>query len=192
MKSRMILSVAVVSGMIASVAQAEPSVSDVTVRQQWPWSRDIVVSYTLGDMGDGVVDLTVTASNGAETFDAAKLSAAISGKRFGVTGNGRHELTIDPARAFGTAAGDVLSEFRVKIAIAASAPGINDELYRIYDLNDGSYESLSRADIMSDTAKYGGYETDFSRIGPGFNTTLPSGEIFIWTGVTNNPAYKTD
>ena len=173
-------------------AFAEASVSDVTVRQQWPWSKDIVVGYTLDGMEDGAVDLTVSATNGAESFDAAKLSAAISGERFGVIGNGRHELMIDPVKALGTVAGDVFSEFRVKIAISASAANINDELYRIYDLADGTFESLSRADIMNHPEKYGPYETDFSKIGPGFNTTLPAEEVFIWTGVTNNPAYKTD
>lgn len=192
MNSRMTFSFTGLMGMVAAVACAAPSVSDVTVRQQWPWSKEIVVGYMLDGVEDGAVDLTVTASNGAETFDAAKLSAAISGKRFGVTGNGRHELTIDPVKAFGTAGGDALSEFRVKIAIEPSATGLTDELYRIYDLDDGSYESLSRADIMNDPAKYGSYETDFSKIGPGFNTTLPAEDVFIWTGVTNNPAYKTD
>ena len=43
------------------------------------------------------------------------------------------------------------------------------------------------------TAKYNGkwgtYETDYSRIDPNFTTELD--DVLIWTGVTNNPAYKS-
>ena len=176
---------------VAAVATVNAATVDqVIVRQQWPWSETIKVEYVLSDVSDPV-NISVEATADGVAVDAAKLRAAIVGETYGVSGNGAHTLEIDPAVALGASKAAV-RRFQVRLTTSAAPAILTQELYRIFDLNDGSCESVSRADIMNRPDKYGSYETDFSKIGDGFNTTLDPSEIFIWTGVTNNPDYKTD
>lgn len=176
---------------VAAVATVNAATVDqVIVRQQWPWSETIKVEYVLSDVSDPV-NISVEATADGVAVDAAKLRAAIVGETYGVSGNGAHTLEIDPAVALGASKAAV-RRFQVRLTTSAAPANLTQELYRIFDLNDGSCESVSRADIMNRPDKYGSYETDFSKIGDGFNTTLDPSEIFIWTGVTNNPDYKTD
>ena len=172
---------------VASVHAA--TVDQVTVRQQWPWSETVSVSYVLRDAADPVT-VSVEATADGTPVDSAALAAAITGDVYGVT-NGVHAIEINPAIAFG-AAKTTVRHLQVRLTTSAAPAILTQELYRIFDLDDGSFESVSRADIMNNPAKYGTYETDFSKMGDGFNTTLDPSEVFIWTGVTNNPVYKTD
>ena len=175
----------------AAVASAHSATVDqVIVRQQWPWSETIKVEYVLSDVS-APVNISVDATADGVAVDATKLQASLSGDVYGVAKNGACTLEIDPAIAMG-ASMTAVRHFQVRLTTSAAPAGLNDELYRIFDLNDGSCESVSRADIMNRPDKYGAYETDFSKIGDGFTTTLDPSEVFIWTGVTNNPAYKTD
>ena len=174
----------------AALAASAATVDRVIVRQQYPWTETVKVEYVVSGV-TAPVDIVVSAEADGKALDADKVKAALKGDVYGITRNGAGTIEIDPALAMGVARASV-KNLRVTLATTPSAPGMNDELYRIYDLDNGSYESLSRADIMNDPAKYGSYETDFSKIGPGFNTTLPAEDVFIWTGVTNNPAYRTD
>ena len=176
---------------VAAVATVNAATVDqVIVRQQWPWSETIKVEYVLSDVSDPV-NISVEATADGVAVDAAKLRAAIVGETYGVSGNGAHTLEIDPAVALGASKAAV-RRFQVRLTTSAAPANLTQELYRIFDLNDGSCESVSRADIMNRPDKFGAYETDFSKIGDGFTTTLDPSEIFIWTGVTNNPIYKTD
>ena len=175
--------------MAAAAAQAA-TVDQVIVRQQWPWREAIRVEYVLSDVS-APVNVSVEATADGTPVDAAKLAASLSGDVYGVSRNGACALEIDPAVALGASRTSV-RRFQVRLATSPAAANLTQELYRIFDLDDGSCESLSRADIMNRPDRYGTYETDFSRIGPGFNTTLDPDEVFIWTGVTNNPVYKTD
>ncbi|MBQ2631471.1 MAG: SUMF1/EgtB/PvdO family nonheme iron enzyme [Kiritimatiellae bacterium] len=174
--------------VVATVHAA--TVDQVIVRQQWPWSETIKVEYVLSDVS-APVNISVAATADGAAVDAANMRASLSGDVYGVTKNGACTLEIDPAVALGASRASV-RRFQVRLTTSAAPAGITNELYRIFDLNDGSCESVSRADIMSRPDKYGSYETDFSKIGDGFNTTLDPSEVFIWTGVTNNPIYKTD
>ena len=174
--------------VVATVHAA--TVDQVIVRQQWPWSETIKVEYVLSDVS-APVNISVAATADGAAVDAANLRASLSGDVYGVTKNGACTLEIDPAVALGASRASV-RRFQVRLTTSAAPAGITNELYRIFDLNDGSCESVSRADIMSRPDKYGSYETDFSKIGDGFNTTLDPSEVFIWTGVTNNSVYKTD
>ena len=175
---------------VAAVASVHAATVDqVTVRQQWPWSETVSVSYVLRDAADPVT-VSVEATADGTPVDSAALAAAITGDVYGVT-NGVHAIEINPAIAFG-AAKTTVRHLQVRLTTSAAPAILTQELYRIFDLDDGSFESVSRADIMNNPAKYGTYETDFSKMGDGFNTTLDPSEVFIWTGVTNNPIYKTD
>ena len=176
-----------VAAAVAAVQAA--TVDQVVVRQQWPWSETVKVTYALSDTVDPV-NVTVLATADGVSVDSAKLVASLSGDMYGVT-NGMHTLNIDPTVAFGAAKVNV-RRLQVRLSVSPAPAILTQELYRIFDLNDGSCESVSRADIMNRPDRYGSYETDFSKIGDGFNTTLDPSEVFIWTGVTNNPIYKTD
>ena len=174
---------------VVAVVQSA-TVDQVIVRQQWPWNDTVKVEYVLSD-AVAPVNISVSATADGVAVDSAKLAASLSGDVFGVAKNGAHTIEIDPAVAIG-ATWTTIRQFKVQLSVSPAPAMLTQELYRIFDLNDGSYESVSRADIMNRPDKYGTYETDFSKIGSGFNTTLDPSEVFIWTGVTNNPIYKTD
>ena len=163
------------------------SISDVIVRQQWPWSTDIKVEYKLSDVTTPV-DVTVEAYNGGQKLDSPNFQKAIRGERFAVSSGGIKHFVIDPVAAFGTAA-DSLSDFSVKLTISESLENMGEVLYKIFDLSSGECENVTRAQLLN--GEKGAVETDFGRIGDGYRTSLPLGDVLIWTGVTNFPKYKT-
>ena len=69
-----ILSVFCIAAMFAQGA----SISDVIVRQQWPWSTDIKVEYKLSGV-TAPVDVTLEAFNGGRLLDSSNFSKAIRG-----------------------------------------------------------------------------------------------------------------
>ena len=170
----------------ANAAAHAADIERVIVRQQWPWSTDIEVEYMLSGV-TSPVDINVQAYNGNQEITSAQLADAISGDRYGIERDGIGQLTIDPVKAFGTASA-VLPNFKVKLTLSASAANINEVVYKIFDLtNNCACTDVTRADLLN--GKYGAVETDFGAIGDGFNTSLD--DVIIWTGVTNDIAYKT-
>ena len=176
-----ILSVFCIAAMFAQGA----SISDVIVRQQWPWSTDIKVEYKLSGV-TAPVDVTLEAFNGGKLLDSSNFSKAIRGERFAVASGGVKSFIIDPVVAFGTAA-DSLSDFSVRLTISESPENMNEVLYKIFDLTSGECEDVTRAQLLN--GEKGPVETDFGRIGEGYRTSLD--DVVIWTGVTNFPKYKT-
>lgn len=167
---------------------ADPSVERVIVRQQWPWSTDVKVEYSLSGVGAAhPVDISVRAFNDGVELPSANLNAAITGDRYGIT-DAVGSLTIDPVKAFGTSQ-VALGSFTVQLSLSASSANIGEVLYKIYDLTSGGYTDVTRADLLN--GKYGSVETDFGAIGTGFTTSLDPADIIIWTGVTNYPGAKT-
>ena len=169
----------------AAVAQGA-KVDEVKVRQLWPWSTDVKVEYTLSDV-TGPVDVKVTAYDGERQIPQADLEPAITGERFAISSGGVHTLKIDPIRAVG-ANQVALADFRVRIDIADSPESMTEVIYKVIRLSDGDCRDLTRADFFNGKVD-GGYETDYKKIDSAYSTTLS--DVLIWTGVTNNPAYKT-
>ena len=161
------------------------TVERVIVRQQWPWSTDIKVEYVLSDVSQPV-DIAVRAFSGSTELDASKLAAATKGARYGISQGGAYSFTIDPAEAFGTNTA-VMTDFRVQIVPSNSPANINEVLYKVFDLDDGSCENITRAQLLN--GEKGAIETDYSKIVSGFSHPLQ--DVLIWTGVTNDVAYKT-
>ena len=164
------------------------TINQVIVRQQWPWSKDVKVEYSLtGVDASHPVDLTVTAYNGDTPLTIANPQESIKGDLYGITEE-FGEFYIDPVAAFGSER-IAMTKFKVKLVVSDSAANVNEVLYKIFCLTNSNEEvvNVTRADFLN--GKYGAYETDFGRIGSGFNTTLD--DVLIWTDVTNNPAYKT-
>ena len=175
----------VVVAAFATMAQAA-KVDDVKVRQLWPWSTDIKVEYTLSGV-TAPVDISITAYDGERQLDTAALVAATTGDRFAITDNGVHTLTIDPVKAFGKSQ-IALADFKVRIDVAESSESMTEVLYKVIRLSDGDCRDLTRADFFNGKVD-GGYETDYSKIYSTYSTSLS--DVLIWTGVTNDVAYKT-
>ena len=184
-------------GAIASVSMMSHAadVERLVVRQQWPWSTDVKVECELSGVSPkSPVDLDIKVFNGDEEVSAARLKDAISGERYGIASGGVKTFYIDPLKVFGKSA-ETIPDFKVKVSLAESTiQNSQDVLYRILDLesNPVTYKDVRRADFYN--GKYGDFVTDFSEIGKcvgsdDFTTSLD--DVFIWTGVTNNPAYKT-
>ena len=175
---------ACVMAAFAALSLHAAEISQVIVRQQWPWSTDVKVEYRIVNV-DRPVNLTVRAYNGDVELDSTALAGAMRGDLFGIAEDGVGSFVIDPVKAFGTAK-LALANISVKLSTVDAQEGINEVLYRVVDLNNGSIVDVTRADFYGN--KYGTYETSYAAAG-GTNTKLS--EVFIWTGVTNDPAYVT-
>ena len=167
-------------------ASADIVIDNVSVRQLWPWSTDIKVTYTIsGAMTP--VNISMTPYNGDEKLkEAIDFLPYLSGDIYAQT-NGTHSITIAAQAAFGAAR----SAFD-KFAVELTATPDTDVLYKIYTIADGTCEDVTRGGLLS--GRYGTYETDFAAVGrafgvEGFNTSLE--DVMIWTGVTNNIDYRT-
>ena len=169
----------------ATAAQAA-RIEQVIVRQQWPWSTDVNVEYKLSGV-TGLVDVSLTAYDGERQIPQADLEAATTGDRFAISSSGVHTFTIDPVRAFGASQIDV-NNFRVRLNVADSPENMTEVVYKVIRISDGNCRDLTRADFFNGRVD-GGYETDYSKIDSAYST--PLSDVIIWTGVTNNPAYKS-
>ena len=174
----------VLAALLAASSLDAAVVDQVIVRQQWPWSKDVKVEYRVTGV-TSPVDISVRAFDGETELDSAALAAATKGDLFGIAKDGVGSFVIDPEKAFGTSQ-IAIANFKVKLSLTASVLSTNDVLYRIVDLNNGSIVDVTRADFYGN--KYGTYEVSYTAAG-GKNTKLS--EVFIWTGVTNDPAYVT-
>ena len=177
--------IALFASVVSSALLQAATISQVIVRQQWPWSTDIKVEYMLTGV-TSPVDVAVKAYNGGKELDSPNLQNAIRGERFGIAEGGVKTLVIDPVAAFGTAT-DSIPDFSVKLSVFKSAENIGEVLYKIFDLSNGECEDVTRAQLLN--GEKGTVETDYGKIGKGYRTSLR--DVLIWTGVTNNPAYKT-
>ena len=95
---------------------------------------------------------------------------------------------------FGTSR-TAIADFRVSVEAVASQAA--DPIYMILDLETTEKTYLAKADFLNGAAgdkadilsgDVGRYETDFGKVGDGFNTTMK--DVLVWTGVTNNLAFK--
>lgn len=177
--------------LFAALAAQAATVGKVIVRQQWPWSDTVKVEYLLsGASAAQPVDIELSFYDG-ETPLSADLHNAAAGDVYGLVSDGVHVITLDATRAFGRRRVKI-ENFRVTLTPVPSRPDLNEELYRIYDLTATTkpipYESVTRQKLLN--GAYGTYETDYAKIGSGFTT--PLADVLVWTGVTNDLAYKTD
>lgn len=122
---------AVFVASLAFLALADATVSDVTVRQRWPFSRLVDIDYKLTGETGGRSDITLSATN--EGKPVTLTAAALSGDLVAVP-NGTRRITWDPAADGFT--DDALAQFRVTVS-AQAVPA-----YLIIDLTTGG-EDLS-------------------------------------------------
>lgn len=117
---------AVFVASLAFLALADATVSDVTVRQRWPFSRLVDIDYKLTGETGGRSDITLSATN--EGKPVTLTAAALSGDLVAVP-NGTRRITWDPAADGFT--DDALAQFRVTVS-AQAVPA-----YLIIDLTTG-------------------------------------------------------
>ena len=168
----------------AALSISAATVDSVSFTQDWPWSTDIKITYVLSGV-TAPVDVAVEAFDGEVTLPIATHNA-LKGDICGVTGNGAHTVTLDPKKAFG-ASRKAFSGFKVRVTASDSPANVDEVLYKIFEIRTGACTDVTRKDLVN--GKYGDYETDYSKIDPNFTTSLP--DVMIWTGVTNDIAYKT-
>ena len=164
---------------------AAAQVDRVLVRQQWPWSSEVRVEYSVS----GAISPVAVAF---KFYDGEKvLTPSDNSQLKGDTAyarNGINAVTFDPKKFFALYDEQRFSDFRVQVTLGEEAARMSDKLYRIIDLDTGKIKDLIRADFYNNNG-YGTFETDFSVFGANWNTSLS--DAFVWTGVTNNPVYKT-
>ena len=157
------------AGLLAFSALADgPVISDVVVRQRWPWSRLVDINYVLDSDITQHVDVAVAAfdSGGPLTLPAGSLS----GDLYSVApGAGR--IVWDPAKSAYT--NDVLTPFRVSLTPVPAS------LYMIVDLATTQIVYVTESDLAS--GAWGSVQTN----------PVTGVSSVIWTGVTNNSDYMT-
>ena len=181
---KLIIAFALLQSLVAS---AVPTVKRVVARQMWPWSTSIRIEYTL-EGAEAPVDIQLAFKDGETPLSNAAGYAALDGDILYV-GNGVHVITLDPVQAFGKGAG-AIADFKVCVTPVATELPDNKVLYKIIDLDGatkGKITDVTRVDLLM--GKWGAIETDYSKVGSNFSTTLE--DVLIWTGVTQNEAYKT-
>ena len=175
---------ALVASVMALAANADPTIGQVVVRQQWPWSTDVRIDYVLTG-AESPVDIDLEFRDGSSSLSVAQGSAAVQGDVYYVE-NGVHTITVDPIAAFGTSKPS-FGDFKVKLTTKATTVPDNKVLYKIVDLVASNVTDVTRGDLL--LGKYGTVVTNYSQIGTGFSTPLT--DVVIWTGVTADNAYKT-
>ena len=173
---------------VCAVAANAADVGRVIVRQQWPWATTINVDFELSGVSPSApADISLRCFNGASEIPAATVEKSLSGARYALTEGGTYTLTLDPAVLFPSGTKTV-PDFRVTVAASGASEKSLEVLYKIVNLQSPyDVQDVTRAQLLN--GEMGAVETDYSRLGAGFST--PLSDVVIWTGVTNNIAYKT-
>ena len=176
----------VFSSAVLAASAFAAQVDRVLVRQMWPWSSEVRVEYSVsGTTAPAAVSIAFF--DGTTPLAPTDLTALQGDTAY--AGNGMHAVTFDPKALFGLTDTQQFADFRVQVTLGEESALMSDKLYRIIDLDTGKVTDLIRADFYNNKG-YGTYETNFSVFGSGgWNTSLQN--VLVWTGVTNNPIYKT-
>ena len=141
-----------------------PTVTDVVVRQRWPWSRLVDIDYAL-DGGDAQkFDLRLSAFDGTTPLSLPEVS--LSGNLYGVT-RGARRIIWDPMKTAYT--NQMLMRFNVNLTPT------NSPVYAIIDLTVSAGASNQVEYI---------YPGDTRLTTDGWYTN-------VWLGVTNDAIYTT-
>ena len=151
--------------LVFHAVAADPSVSDVAVRQRWPWSRLVDISYVLNCEDTQKVDVAVAGYSGVTPVSLPLNS--LSGDLHGVS-RGERRLVWDPTKTAYT--NELFTRFSVEITPTAVP------VYMIVDLTNAA-GTLAHVEYV-----YPG-DPRLETYGRWTN---------VWFGVTNSAAYMTD
>ena len=143
--------IAAVFGIAALGASATTTITDVIVRQQWPWNGKVNIDYVLTDPEDGEHDITVVMSNGTQVV--TNEYGSLSGDLFGVK-PGARRIVWNPMHNNPTYAEKVLASFSVTLSTSDDSSG----QYMVLDLSGGAGESIPVEFVSAPPA--GGWNQD--------------------------------
>ena len=114
--------VVLVGAWVADAVANEATFSDITVKQRWPWSRLVDITYVLSN-ATNPVNVIVTGYNGDRMLNVLP-EPSLSGEVYGVT-NGAHRMVWDPTKtaysnAWETANAGILSKFSASLSSTPS------------------------------------------------------------------------
>ena len=133
--------IAAVFGMAALGAFATTTISDVIVRQQWPWNGKVNIDYILhGDEGSQH-DISVTLRNGSSVI--TNEYGSLSGDLIGVT-PGARRIVWDPAYNSPTYQDALMVNFSASLSTVE-----DDNTYMIVDLSGGASAAEYPVSFMS-------------------------------------------
>ena len=171
--TRNTLTLILFSACFALTAPADdPTVTDISVRQRWPWSRLVDIDYVLNGDAAQRIDIAVSASDGSVPLTLPITS--LSGDLYSVS-PGQRRIVWDPTRSAYT--NNILTRFSVSLTPTLTP------LYMVIDLTKtagaaGQIEHIYESDLASGT--YGTVATN----------PVNGISSIAWTGVTNNPIYR--
>lgn len=171
-----VLGILTVCFSMRAMAEA-PTISDVTVRQRWPWSKLVNINYVLHC--DAPVDITIAGHN--RNTALALPEASFSGDLYNVT-SGVRRIVWDPRLTDYVDQG-VLPKFKVTLT-PSPIP-----LYMILDLTKDVVQ-FGQIEYVYEDALTNGLWGAWVR-----NPVTNAGtvvESVIWTGVNTNDIYKTN
>ena len=122
--------------VLGAAAFGAVEISDVLVRQRWPWDGKVDIVYTVKG-AERPVDIQVSATNAGAAI--AVPNASLSGEWLSV-GSGTHVLTWDPA--VGAAEGTVKYD-----ALEVNLTPTMEKLYMIVDLGSTTLEKTAAARV---------------------------------------------
>ena len=157
--------------------------SDIAVRQLWPFSRHVEVTFAASDV-TGFQRLTLTVKEGNKALGVVPV-AAYRGTSGVVAANGRFRLEFDPSAVPALVSRGALSHLTVEIS-SATLPD-EDALYQIFDLAKRPGMPGQREVVTTEALRAGIWGSWEERIWTNPNVT-PTGKP-VWTGVTNDTKY---
>jgi formylglycine-generating enzyme required for sulfatase activity len=111
-------------------AAASVTISDVIVRQQWPWNGKVNIDYVLSDPDDGVHDIAVEMRNAGQVV--TNEYGSLTGDLIGVK-QGARRIVWDPFCNGATYSDKVMASFSVTLSTSD-----DDNTYMIVDLSGGA------------------------------------------------------
>jgi formylglycine-generating enzyme required for sulfatase activity len=133
--------IAAVFGMAALGAFATTTISDVIVRQQWPWNGKVNIDYILHGEEGSQHDIAVTLRNGSSVI--TNEYGSLSGDLIGVT-PGARRIVWDPAYNNPSYPEALMVNFSVSLSTAD-----DDNTYMIVDLSGGASAAEYPVSFMS-------------------------------------------
>ena len=174
MKAKLI---AAIMGLAAFASSASVTISDVIVRQQWPWNGKVNIDYVLSDPDDGVHDITVEMRNAGQVV--TNEYGSLSGDLIGVK-QGARRIVWDPFCNGATYSDKVMASFSVTLSTSDDAA-----TYMVVDLSAGA-SATEYPVTFTNTPPEGGWNQTIYKTDKLVLRRIPAG-----TGILGAPTDET-
>lgn len=172
-------SILITSFLASSICLAGVTISDVIVRQQWPWNTSVTVDYLVSGTAGVDTQIIVSAYRGNALLGYLPQSA-LTGDTL-VNSDGEKQLAFNPADVDFLASLPTMNDFRVDVSVDES----EKPLYMILDLTKANTD-IGFKTFVTEGALTNGVWGAWQRGPCGM---LP--DSVIWTGVTQDIRYAT-